>query len=182
MDLILDFNYFSFCNCNINPNPTHLPKHQILKPNHQFSQRIWYVECCSVHAHVAWNQKFRLTPVGDSASNAVAKRSFLSVFINQRCAECVCLYYGQSRMKGYGGPGKFLLEGPYGVSALLPPRCAPDYTLILENLAKTLVWKHEYDVKLWRQKNCTQTNDHHIPLSEPPHENFLRTPLSKIVG
>jgi len=29
---------------------------------------------------------------GDSASNAVAKRSVLSVFINQRCAECVCLY------------------------------------------------------------------------------------------
>jgi len=28
---------------------------------------------------------------GDSASNAVAKRS---VFINQRCAECECLYYG----------------------------------------------------------------------------------------
>jgi len=26
---------------------------------------------------------------GDSASNAVVKRS---VFINQRCAECVCLY------------------------------------------------------------------------------------------
>jgi len=26
---------------------------------------------------------------GDSASNAVAKRS---VFINQHCAECVCLY------------------------------------------------------------------------------------------
>ena len=31
---------------------------------------------------------------GDSASNAVAKRSVLSVFINQRCAECVCLYCG----------------------------------------------------------------------------------------
>jgi len=31
---------------------------------------------------------------GDSASNAVVKCSFLSVFINQRCAECVCLYYG----------------------------------------------------------------------------------------
>ena len=27
---------------------------------------------------------------GDAASNAVAKRSVLSVFINQRCAECVC--------------------------------------------------------------------------------------------
>jgi len=28
---------------------------------------------------------------GDSVSNAVVKRS---VFTNQRCAECVCLYYG----------------------------------------------------------------------------------------
>jgi len=31
---------------------------------------------------------------GDSASNAVLKRSVLSVFVNQHCAECVCLYYG----------------------------------------------------------------------------------------
>jgi len=31
----------------------------------------------------------------DSASNAVVKRSVLSVFINQRCAECVSLYYGR---------------------------------------------------------------------------------------
>ena len=31
---------------------------------------------------------------GDSASNAVAKRSVLSAFINQRCAESACLYYG----------------------------------------------------------------------------------------
>jgi len=46
------------------------------------------------------------------------------------------------------------------------------------NFAKTLVWKHEYDVKLWRHKDCTpQTNDHHTLLNEPPHENFLRTPL-----
>jgi len=29
---------------------------------------------------------------GDSPSYAVVKRSVLSVFINQRCAECVCLY------------------------------------------------------------------------------------------
>jgi len=43
LDLILDFNYFSFSNCDINPNPTHLPKHQTLSPNHQCSQRIWYV-------------------------------------------------------------------------------------------------------------------------------------------
>ena len=31
---------------------------------------------------------------GDSASNAVVKRSVLSVFINQRFAESACLYYG----------------------------------------------------------------------------------------
>jgi len=44
-------------------NPTHLPKHQILSTNHQFSQRIWYAERYSVHAHMAWSQKFRLTVV-----------------------------------------------------------------------------------------------------------------------
>jgi len=31
---------------------------------------------------------------GDSTSNAVVKCSVLSVFINQRCVECVSLYYG----------------------------------------------------------------------------------------
>jgi len=46
------------------------------------------------------------------------------------------------------------------------------------NFAKTLVWKHEYDVKLWRHKQRTlNTNDHHMPLNETPHEDFLRTPL-----
>jgi len=39
--LDLRLQLFSFSNSNINPNPTHLPKHQILSPNHQFSQRIW---------------------------------------------------------------------------------------------------------------------------------------------
>jgi len=44
---------------------------------------------------MAWSHEFRLTPViQPSASNAVLKHSVLSVFINQRCAECVCLYYG----------------------------------------------------------------------------------------
>jgi len=42
LDLILDFNYFSFSSCNINPNPIHLAKHQSLSPNHQFSHRIWW--------------------------------------------------------------------------------------------------------------------------------------------
>jgi len=37
------------------------------------------------------------------------------------------------------------------------------------NFAKTLVWKHEYDVKLWRHKKRTpNTNDHHLSLNEPP--------------
>jgi len=47
------------------------------------------------------------------------------------------------------------------------------------NFAKRLVWKHEYDVKLWRHKQHTaNTNDHHMPLNENPHhEKFLRTPL-----
>ena len=61
LDLILDLNYFSFSNPNPNPKPTHLPKHQTLSPNHQFSQGIWFVEYYSVHAHMAWSQKFRLT-------------------------------------------------------------------------------------------------------------------------
>jgi len=49
LDLTLDINYFSFCN----PHPTHLPKHQTLSPNHQFSQRICYLEYHFVHAHMA---------------------------------------------------------------------------------------------------------------------------------
>ena len=35
------------------------------------------------------------------------------------------------------------------------------------NFAKTLVRKHEYDVKLWRHKQrIPSTNDHHMPLTE----------------
>jgi len=42
------------------------------------------------------------------------------------------------------------------------------------NFAKTLVWKHEYDVKLWRHKQRTpNTNDHSMPLNElPPMKIF----------
>jgi len=61
--LVLDFNYFSFSHPNPNPNPTHLPKHESLSHNHQFSQRIWYVEYWSVHAHMAWSQKFRKSEI-----------------------------------------------------------------------------------------------------------------------
>ena len=46
--------------------------------------------------------------------------------------------------------------------------------IMLTNFAR----KHEYDVNLWRHKQRTpNTNDHHLPLNETPHENFLRTPL-----
>jgi len=41
------------------------------------------------------------------------------------------------------------------------------------NFAKTLVWKHEYDVKLWRHKERTpNTNDHLMPLNETPPWKF----------
>jgi len=94
LDLILDFNYFSFSNCNINPHPTHLAKHQILSPNHQFSKRIWYGECCSVHEHMAWSQKFRKSEIsldtGDSASNTVVKRSVCLLLLTS-VLQNVCL-------------------------------------------------------------------------------------------
>jgi len=63
LDLVLDLNRFYFSNQNINHNPTHLTEHSTLSPNHHFSQRILYVEeYHSVHAHMAWSQKFSLTP------------------------------------------------------------------------------------------------------------------------
>ena len=48
------------------------------------------------------------------------------------------------------------------------------------NFTKTLVWKYDYDAKLWRHKQRTpNTNDHHMPLNETtPYEKFLRTPLN----
>jgi len=56
LDAVLDLNYFSFSHPNPNPNTTHLPKHESLSPNHQFSQRIWYVWYYSVHEYIAWSQ------------------------------------------------------------------------------------------------------------------------------
>jgi len=56
--LVLDLNYYFLYEPSLNANPTHLPKHQTLRPNHQFSQRIWYVKYYSVHANIAWSQKF----------------------------------------------------------------------------------------------------------------------------
>jgi len=41
------------------------------------------------------------------------------------------------------------------------------YAYYVKKLAKTLVWKHEHDVKLWLHKQHTpNTNDHHVPLNE----------------
>ena len=42
-----------------------------------------------------------------------------------------------------------------------------------KKLAKTLVWKYDYDVKLWRHKQRTPNiNDHHMPLNEIPPWKF----------
>jgi len=48
------------------------------------------------------------------------------------------------------------------------------------NFTKTLVWKQDCDVILWRHKQRTpNTNDYPMPLNEtPPYEKFLRTPLA----
>jgi len=41
------------------------------------------------------------------------------------------------------------------------------------NFAKTLVWKHANDVKLWRHKQCTpNANDQHATLNRTPPWNF----------
>jgi len=40
LELVLDLIYFYFSNPNPKSNPTQLPKHQTLSPNHEFSQRI----------------------------------------------------------------------------------------------------------------------------------------------
>ena len=48
-----------------------------------------------------------------------------------------------------------------------------EYAYYVKNFAKTLVWKHECDVKLWRHKETTpETNDHHIPMNETPPWKF----------
>ena len=54
---------FLFFSPKPNSSPTHLPKHESLRSNNKFCQRIWYVECYSVHACMKWSQKFRLTLV-----------------------------------------------------------------------------------------------------------------------
>jgi len=61
---------FFFFSPKPNPIPTHLLKHESLSPNNKFCQRIWYVECYSVHAYMEWSQKFRKSDIsldtGDS--------------------------------------------------------------------------------------------------------------------
>jgi len=76
LDLVLNLNYFSFSNPNINPNPTHLPKHPTISPNHQFSQRISYAEHYSVHVHMTWSQKFRKSEISlDTGTNISRAKS-----------------------------------------------------------------------------------------------------------
>ena len=54
--------------------------------------------------------------------------------------------------------------------------------IMSKNFAKMLVLKHVCDFKLRRHKQRTpNTNDPHIPLNEPPHENFLRTPVDGLM-
>jgi len=53
--------------------------------------------------------------------------------------------------------------------------------IVSTNFTKTLVWKHEYDVQLWRHKQRTRNrNDHHMPLNEPlpPRKFSARTTAS----
>jgi len=48
--------------------------------------------------------------IGDSASNAVVK---FSVFVNQRCAECVCLHYDRPVTSlGHQAGEEFSERGP----------------------------------------------------------------------
>jgi len=55
--------------------------------------------------------------------------------------------------------------------------------IISTNFAKTLVWKHEYDVELWRHKHRTRNrNGHHMPLIEThPMKIFCVRHWSKLI-
>jgi len=58
-------------------------------------------------------------------------------------------------------------------SSSLQPPILVDMHIMSKNFAKTLIWKHEYDVKLWRHKQRTpNTNDHHMPQNDPPRKIF----------
>jgi len=71
---------FFFFSPKPNPNPTHLLKHECLRSNNRFCQRIWYVECYSVHAYMEWSQKFRLTQ--ESLFNFGSSRSLCGPFLS----------------------------------------------------------------------------------------------------
>jgi len=45
--------------------------------------------------------------------------------------------------------------------------------IVSASFAKTLAWKHEYDVKMWCHKQHTPNrNNHHKPMNEPPPWKF----------
>ena len=47
-------------------------------------------------------------------------------------------------------------------------RVVEEHAYYVNKLLQMLVWKIEFDFKLWRQKERTpNTNDHHKPLNEP---------------
>jgi len=108
------------------------------------------------------SQKISLD-TGDSASNAVVKRS---VFINQRCAECVCLYYGLRV-------------------------CGQKYIIIvcdrLRKSCTTIEWER------WRHRvkfneNCPRNEELVAPLSSTynaiqaaSHHTLLRGPSEKVL-
>jgi len=66
---------------------THLPKHQILNPNRQFSQLSWYVEYYSVHAHMAWSQKFRKSEISLVTGTGKNDFSHLCSAFSEVCAQ-----------------------------------------------------------------------------------------------
>jgi len=49
--------------------------------------------------------------------------------------------------------------------------------IVSTNFVKTLVWKYEYDVKLWRHKHIKHKWPPYGTEWNHPHENFLHTPL-----
>ena len=47
--------------------------------------------------------------------------------------------------------------------------CVEEYAYYVNKLSQNVVWKHEYDVKLWRHKQRKpNTSDHRMPLNETP--------------
>ena len=61
-------------------------------------------------------------------------------------------------------------------------RVAEDHAYYVNKLRQNVGLGNNYDFKLWRHKQRTpNTNDHHMPLDEIPHENFLPTPLQVIM-